>query len=402
MRCKILVPIAVMLGVSKIQAQTFNSGSNGSDGALNLATPGTILFDPRALNLDADGDNVYHFTTINIGPGVIVKLRANLVPGPVFWLAQGTVTIAGTIDLNGENGHPSNSLPAARVPSVAGAGGYSGGVGKFGANLAQPGAGPGGGLVFPIYQGGQNFPYGSGGNFTGNAFLVPLIGGSGGGGSPNEESNGGAGGGAGGGAITIASSTSILVNGLISATGGTCGGGLAGGGSGGGIRLAAPTIGGSGSFSTLTESSAANACSNGRGPGGAGITRLEAFQQNFTGGTIKGTFFRATPFNTFLPSGQSSVKVLTVGGVAVPPNPTGSFSAPDVTLNSTAAVLFAIEARNIPTGTVVKLQIFSETGADLTIDSSPLVGTPQVSSASASAILPSGFSRGFVRATWVQ
>src|SRR5438270_208703 len=57
-------------------SQTFSSGSTGIDGALNLTTPGTILFNPKTFNppLDQDGDNIYNFTTINIGAGVTVKL----------------------------------------------------------------------------------------------------------------------------------------------------------------------------------------------------------------------------------------------------------------------------------------------------------------------------------------
>jgi len=32
-------------------AQSFDSGSNGSDGALNLTVPGTVDFDPATLGL---------------------------------------------------------------------------------------------------------------------------------------------------------------------------------------------------------------------------------------------------------------------------------------------------------------------------------------------------------------
>src|SRR6266496_2324782 len=94
--------IAAALTLSAPVSGQITSGSNGSDGALNLTTPGTVLFDPIAMNLDADGDNVFHFTTINIGAGVTVRLTNTKLRGraPV-WLATGAVTIAGTIDLNG-------------------------------------------------------------------------------------------------------------------------------------------------------------------------------------------------------------------------------------------------------------------------------------------------------------
>src|SRR5215469_15475999 len=74
--------------------QTFNSGSNGSDGALNLTTPGTIYFDPKTFSppLNPAGDNIFNFTTINISAGVTVKLSSKVLTGPIYWLAQGAVT----------------------------------------------------------------------------------------------------------------------------------------------------------------------------------------------------------------------------------------------------------------------------------------------------------------------
>lgn len=122
--------IGMFIGAA-VQAQTFNSGSNGSDGPLNLTTPGTIVFDPKTFNppLDPDGDNIYHFTTINIGAGVTVKLRGDIINGPIFWLAQGAVAIAGTVDRNGEPGYRRSTITsiAGRVLSIPGPGGYSGG-----------------------------------------------------------------------------------------------------------------------------------------------------------------------------------------------------------------------------------------------------------------------------------
>jgi hypothetical protein len=95
----------VLFTVSRVHAQ-FTSGSNGSDGALNLTAPGTIVFDPRILNIDQDGDNVYHFTTITIGSGVTVRLLGpQLKMKPVWWLASGAVQIDGIINLNGEDGY---------------------------------------------------------------------------------------------------------------------------------------------------------------------------------------------------------------------------------------------------------------------------------------------------------
>src|SRR5262245_9468963 len=117
----IIVVLLVILGSRQsLQAQQFTSGSTGADGALNLTTAGTIIFDPRTFTppLDPDGDNVYHFTTITIGAGVTVRLLATHLPGPVFWLASGAVQIDGTIDLNGVAGQPMSGTSGLRSPSV--------------------------------------------------------------------------------------------------------------------------------------------------------------------------------------------------------------------------------------------------------------------------------------------
>lgn len=58
--------------------QEFNSGSNGSDGTLNLTTPGEVLFDPRNFSppLDPDGDGVYHWRQEWLGlTGVVLCPR---------------------------------------------------------------------------------------------------------------------------------------------------------------------------------------------------------------------------------------------------------------------------------------------------------------------------------------
>lgn len=80
--------------------------------------------------------------------------------------------------------------------------------------------------------------------------------------------------------------------------------------------------------------------------------------------------------------------------------PTGSFTIPDVTINDASPVSVEIGARNIPLGTVVQLHLFSDTGATEVVDSTPLAGTLEQSMATVNVTIPSGFSRGFVRATW--
>lgn len=374
-------------------AQTFDSGSDGSDGALDLTEPGEVLFDPRAFSppLDPDGDNVYHFTTINIGSGVTVRMTAKQLNNkPVFWLASGAVRIAGTIDLSGQPGHAAATIPSQRLPSEAGPGGFPGGIGGFvGGGPSQPGSGPGGGVA----GNSESTFRGGGGSFTGNAFLVPLQGGSGGGGG-GSTSNPGHGGGAGGGAILVASSVSIELIDTIRANGG--GGAFSsccegGGGSGGAIRLVAPVISGTGRLEAVGG--------NSRRGGGGGRIRLEAFRLNYNGPSNP-NFIRASPFGLFLNTDQPVVRVVRVAGVPVPPIPAATFEMPDVTIMDGGSVTFEIEAENVPLGTVVKLHLFSENGLDQAVDSTPLTGTEELSTASATVEVPPGFSRSFVRVTF--
>lgn len=210
----------------------------------------------------------------------------------------------------------------------------------------------------------------------------------------------GSGGGAGGGALLIASSMSITVNGTIQANGGlsnTTGlkGSLGGHGSGGAIRLVASTINMAGVLSVAGESNTRN----------DGRARLEAFQIAFPGTFLPrpDRLTLASPFGLYLPTASStpsSIRAVGVNGVAVPPNPTGSFTIPDVTINQSTAVTVEIETHNIPLGTVAKVYFLSENGADQLIDSTPLTGTLSASTATVSVTLPPGFSRGFVQATW--
>ena len=375
------------------------SGSTGSDGALSFpnAHPGdTIIFNPASYTppLDPSNDGIFNFTTISIPAGVTVKLTYPLLRGPLYWLATGNVDIEGTLDLSGGPGNPSTSLTALRVPSTPGPGGYPGGVGGDGSAQypPEPGLGPGGGST------GYNGACGGGGMLGGNSLLVPLFGGSGGGGRSHGDNGNrfGAGGGAGGGAILIASSTTITVNGSILSNGGDSPL-YGGGGAGGAIRLLGQTISGNGVLQT--NGGGGGGCGQN---GGAGSIRLEAYNQNFAGSSSS-NLTSGTPFATFVPTAgnaAATLKVLSVGGVAVNPNPTGSFSVPDVTINSSSAVPVVVQAVNIPLGTVVHLQFWSENAPDMEVDTPGLSGTLASSSATANVTFPPGFSHGFVTATF--
>jgi hypothetical protein len=367
-----------------LTAQSFPSGSTGADGALNITTPGVTIFKAKPVA----GGNVYNFTTINIAAGSTLKLSGSVFPLPLYFLATGAVTISGTIDLTGQSSVPagtSGQLSSELVgPTTPGAGGYGGGSAAYSGNASLPGLGPGGGIA----------GYCGAGAFSGNLYLVPLVGGSGGGGSATGS------GGAGGGAVLIASSVSITVTGTITAVGGGTTGTVfpyPGGGAGGGIRLVAPTISGNG---TITAAGGAPVCN-----GGAGVVRMEAFANSFSG-TTGGTVYLATPFNLFVPAStaQPSIMVTSIGGIAVPASPTGSFTVPDVTVNSSSPLTVKIQASNIPVGTTATIYFDTESNPSQTIVSTPLVATSTagVTTATASVTLKSGYSKGFVVATWTQ
>ena len=379
-------------------AQTFSSGSTGADGALNLSTPGTVVFDPKTFTppLDPDGDGIYNFTTITIGAGVTVRLRGDVIAAPVVWLAQGAVQIAGTIDASGQDGFSAGNTTQ-RTNTIPGAGGYPGGYPGVGANLPGAGLGPAGGGACPPAN--VPVPFARPGGFTGNQFAVPLIGGSGGGGYAFLA------GGAGGGALLIASSVSISGSGSIKANGGAnvnlSGNALSGLGAGGSIRLVAPSFSLTGNLNAAAGAGGFNSTCGPSAGTTSGVIRVEAFQIGPINAT--GTLYTATPFGLFLsPAGIPSLRVVSVGGIPVATSPTGTFTIPDVTVNSNLPLPVVIAATNVTVGTIVTLTIFSENGPDLTIQSTPLAGALAASTATANVTLPPGFSKGFVKATFIQ
>lgn len=376
---------------------SFDSGSDGSDGALDLTgEAGEFIFDPAMFKppLDQDRDNVYHFTSVIIPAGVTVMLRASeLQFSPVVWLASRDVDVQGTIDLSGENGH--DDTPGARRPSLPGPGGFHGGVGRSADSGAQAGMGPGGGGV---NNGGGHATgsfFGCGGPLGttyGNTFLVPLTGGSGGGGNNNASF----GGGAGGGAVLIASSTSIRVDGALRATGGNGLSGCAGGGAGGGIRLVAPVISGSGEINANRGFSASFS------DAGLGRVRLEASQHEFTG-TVIGVARRAvlSPNAIIASPAIARARVVSVAGIPVPADAQGEFTPPDVMINSPDPVELVVELRNVPLTAEVQLRMFADGAPDQVISASFLSGDQALSTWSGFATFPLGFSRVICRAQWV-
>lgn len=179
---RILVLIGFILLTSlSADAQTFDSGSTGADGALDLTSG------DRTVQLPESG--ILNYTTVNIPAGRILRFARNSRNTPVHMLAQGAVVIAGQIIVSAPGG------PAVADAIVPGPGGF------YGGQANQPGFGPGGGQVDCANRNGR---------WVGPLSLVPLIGGSGSAGIfcfPFDYNIGGGG----GGAIVIASSTSIVM-----------------------------------------------------------------------------------------------------------------------------------------------------------------------------------------------
>ncbi len=193
---------------SRLTAQSFDSGSDGSYGPLSVVANTT---------LDIPPDGIFKCTTITVASGATLAFNRNSFNTPVYLLATGNVTIDGTISVSaaGQQGGP---------------GGFDGGNGADAVRGAAWGQGPGGGAP----NIGGRYDYGS-------PLLVPLLGGSGGGGGPSAGNAGGGG----GGALLIASNTRIDVPGTITALGSFTGA-FDRGGSGGAIRLLAPIVVGGG------------------------------------------------------------------------------------------------------------------------------------------------------------
>jgi hypothetical protein len=380
---------------SAARAQSFSSGSTGADGALTITAPGVTVFDPT--KYAPRSANIYNFTTITIADGATLKLSGTNLHGPVYFLASGDVNLngSGTIDASGDSGVTYTDL-AHRLPANGGPGGYGGGVGGGPGVHSQAGSGPAGGAA------GISAAAGSGG-YTGNQYLIPLVGGSGGGGTDNCSGLWQTGGG-GGGALLIASSTSINIGpGGFYLKGGDVSSAcsqLAGGGGGGSLRLVANTI--QKGSSPLYAYGGLSVSSNGGTPIGAadGIIRLEAFSfPNFSSVNVLGKLYQSQPIGLVLPSGpQPAIAVTSVAGQAVNCNPC---NFPGSVINTTLAVPVVIQAQGIPPGTVPNLYLFFDSSsADQTIAAPALQGTAQSSTSTVNIVFPQGGTRGFVKAIW--
>ncbi|MDA0349583.1 MAG: hypothetical protein O3C43_13975 [Verrucomicrobia bacterium] len=240
----ILTGSSLILCMAQVLAQiNFDSGSDESDGAINITSNTTMVLPP---------DGIIHATTIDVAAGFTLAFTKNEFNTPVYLLATGNVTIAGTINVSGGEGSTS-------VGGQPGPGGFDGGAPGSAGVSPGDGLGPGGGKAGGNSTGSTGAGSGSYGDQSvsgsstgegavyGSPLLIPLTGGSGGGGTSGTPGNGGGGG---GGALLIASNTQVELasTGVILAQGGRFFAGAYNGGSGGAVRLVAPHVFGSGAI----------------------------------------------------------------------------------------------------------------------------------------------------------
>ena len=425
-----------ILAMLATQAFAFDSGSTGVDGVF-APTVNTEVQLPES--------GILNYASINIPTGVIVKFKRNTANTPVYLLVSGNVTIAGRIDVSGTaaanvgtagNGNLSDD----GNPGIGGPGGYDGGRGgRDDVNLRDSiisggnGLGPGGGhaahgAIASIYYAGYYCPGqpGSGSNRSsvggsashlsaggsmvagytcsgtplaevltypakpavptyGSAILQPLVGGSGGGGGAGGSNFSGGGGGGGGGAILIAASGTLTLasggtiyahEGGPSTASGTGVGGLGGYGSGGSVRLIATTVAGNGVIATYTNTSTQT-----------GRVRIEGDSITYNGASYP-AYVADTPAPVFL-SNVPSLKIVNVGGSAVPANPTG---VADLTFPATLVnpVTISLTTTNVPVGNTVLVKVIPANGPAIEAVSPAITGTNASGTASVSVSLPQG------------
>jgi hypothetical protein len=344
-RCAFL---AMVLWPALMRAQV-NTGSNGSDGALN-PTGNTVI------NMASHPDGIYQYTSVNIPANVIVTFTPNVKNTPVVWLVQGNCSISGTVDISGQD------APGSVQP---GFGGPGGGRGGNGGPQATSGAGPSGGSVGTLNNIGGNASYS-----YANAFLVPLLGGSGGGGSLGYGAGGG-----GSGSILIAVANSLTLNGSIQAHGGW-GHAISNSGargSGAGVRLIASRIAGNGAIN-------------------ADLVRFDTYEDDFFGGVPSNFSQGFQPVIMPIPAQSTQLAIVSVAGVPVGTQPTGVLSTPDAIISGQQAnpVGVVVQCSNLPLNTPITVSVRPTTGLPVSAVGYNTTGTPAASTVTVSLNIPRG------------
>jgi hypothetical protein len=123
--------------------------------------------------------------------------------------------------------------------------------------------------------------------------------------------------------------------------------------------------------------------------------RIEAFDLTaFNPNVLTNSHTFGQPNPVTIPA-SPQLKIASVAGVPAPASPAGSLiGTPDIVLPSSQSnpVTVALEAANVPVGTVVQVAVIPANGTRASVQSSPLAGTPASSAATASVTLPNGTS----------
>ena len=379
--------------------------SDGSDGALNI-TQDTVIDLSQAVTGTWDQNNsanagkgvydpnkwavVFKYSSVNIAghtsgtpalqDGRNVRFINHPSHAPVVWLVQGNVTINGFINLRG--GDDPGTGPLRLTSAEPGPGGFRGGA--TGPLRSSDGYGPRGGTnATSVYDTSGKYI-----SAYGNPQIIPLIGGSG---SSAWSGYGGAGG---GGAILIAAQN-IVINGLISASGGhapTWAGDIRG--SGGAIRLIASTVSGSVASGWESEGNLF-ALPDGR-------VRIETNSLQ--------TSIRTSPETIGVPPANSPIiwpaanapkaRVISVDAAAAPADPTSPLiAAADVAIQNNAPVNILIETRDFPIEGVVQLAVIPKFSPRSWLTATRINGDINVATWRVTTTLPQGFVTLQARAT---
>jgi hypothetical protein len=372
--------ILLMLALVVSALGQINVPPGNWDGSLNITTDTTI-----DLSFAADGDwdsgvssgegtydadqwaIVFHYEDVSIAGGATLTFVNHPKSAPVVWIVQNTVTINGTISLDGKIGSATLMTNAEGGP-----GGFRGGRKQVGTSIAGGGFGPGG-AVSRVGNGagygggygteGQSLPYG--GITYGSFEILPLIGGSGGSGGRNNSSSGGGGG---GGAILVAAGEWVHVGGEIHSNGGTVETSSAtyrgGGGSGGAIRIISGLIDGDGILRAV--GSGTNSF------GGNGRIRLEAASVMMDNDPI-GVFSVVDPgpdAQIWPDATHPSVEIQLLNGVSVPVDPMAEMIYPmqDIDLDGAEDLVVDLQGLHIDASAAVKVFVTRKDGLRVEAD----------------------------------
>jgi hypothetical protein len=356
-----------------VQAK-LNVPSEGSDGPLNITSNTVIDLSQAVAGTWSDTNSpvglgiydsnkwavVFKYSSVNIALNATVTFKNHPTHAPVVWLVNGSVTINGTLNLDGQ----SQTTDTVALPEP-GPGGFRGGARSQGALGIGSGFGPGGG---DYQDSGGYADY----HAYGDPQIVPLIGGSGG--SAWSVYNAGAG----GGAILIASADTVTLEGTITAFGGF--GPNSSSGSGGAVRIMADQIQGTGRIDAGS-------------PIHTGRIRLEAnnvsSQLSLNPPT---TVVVPTPLVIWPDASAPVVRVVSVAAQSAPTDPKAamSVSGDDLTIGTTNAVVIELQTANFPVNGIVNVYIKPRNAEQAILPASYVSGNSTLATWQLNTVLPVG------------